>query len=330
MDNANTKDYLDKIRTQVVENLKRTAFAPSVQMTDVPRDPLVGGMDDEADAVLDDLDEDENKDKRFTKRRLDQYIEKPCELSDSEDEEEDAANGIRRQPHPLKRKNEANFRGLDAADSGIDSGLATPHEPSSVADEDIDMAEDTGMGEAPEPDTGSPSAAEPESRAEETSALEPAETTVNGLEQPTSAPMSRQVSPKAHGEDTTMEDVQEPATEEQKEPEQPEYRAEAEQAEHTEQPDAPQQPEHPEPAEEAETPNEAAQEESKLAEEAGPAQTAEPMSPPTEAPGAREPAAETAKESPEGHEGPGAMETEQTPPKEPTPKKPEEPAKQEE
>jgi histone deacetylase 1/2 len=342
MDNANTKDYLDKIRTQVVENLKRTAFAPSVQMTDVPRDPLVGGMDDEADAVLDDLDEDENKDKRFTKRRFDQYIEKPGELSDSEDEEEDAANGIRRQPHPLKRKNEANFRGLDAADSGIDSGLATPHEPSSVADEDIDMAEDTGMGEAPEPDTGSPSAAEPESRAEEASALEPAETTVNGLEQPTSAPMSRQVSPKAHGEDMTMEDVQEPATEEQKEPEQPEYRAEAEQAEQTEQPEqpeqpgqpeqfeAPKQPEHPEPAEEAETPNEAAQEESKPAEEAGPAQTAEAMSSPTEAPEVREPAAETAKESPEGHEGPGAMETEQAPPKEPTPEKPEEPAKQEE
>ncbi|RMJ23382.1 histone deacetylase [Aspergillus sp. HF37] len=337
MDNANTKDYLDKIRTQVVENLKRTAFAPSVQMTDVPRDPLVGGMDDEADAVLDDLDEDENKDKRFTKRRFDQYIEKPGELSDSEDEEEDAANGIRRQPHPLKRKNEANFRGLDAADSGIDSGLATPNEPSSVADEDMDMAEDTGMGEAPGPDTGSPSAAEPESRAEEASALEPAEATVNGHEQPTSAPMSRQVSPKGHGEDTTMEDVQEPAVEEQKEPEQPEYREEAEQPDQPEQPgqpeqpEPPQQPEQPEPTEKAETPSEAAQEESKPAEEAGPAQTAEPMSPPkAEAPEVREPAAETAKESPEVPEGPGAMETEQAPPKEPTPEKPEEPAKQDE
>ena len=87
MDNANTKDYLDKIRSQVVENLKRTSFAPSVQMTDVPRNPLLEGMDDDADDVLDDLDEDENKDKRFTQRRCDQYVEKQGELSAGEDED---------------------------------------------------------------------------------------------------------------------------------------------------------------------------------------------------------------------------------------------------
>src|SRR5436190_10984623 len=125
MDNANSKEYLDKILIQVVENLKRTTLAPSVQMTDVPREPLVEGMDDEADAILDDLDDDENKDKRFTKRRFDQYIDKDGELSDSEDGEEQAANGIRRQPNSLKRRNKVSYRNNIDADSGVDSGIAT-------------------------------------------------------------------------------------------------------------------------------------------------------------------------------------------------------------
>jgi histone deacetylase 1/2 len=136
MDNANTPEYLDKIRSQVVENLRRTAFAPSVQMTDVPRDPLLDGMDDEADAIMDDLDEDENKDRRYTKRRFDQYIEKPGELSESEDEEENAANGVRPQPGAVRRRNRIDHRNID---SGLDSGIATPREVSSVPDQDEEM-----------------------------------------------------------------------------------------------------------------------------------------------------------------------------------------------
>ena len=107
MDNANSPEYLRKIRSQVIENLKRTTFAPSVQMTDVPRDPE--GMDDEADAVLDDLDEDDNKDQRYTKRRWDKYVEKDGELSESEDEEENESNGVRRQLGVRKRRNMMNF-----------------------------------------------------------------------------------------------------------------------------------------------------------------------------------------------------------------------------
>lgn len=103
MENANSKDYLEKIKIQVIENLKRTAFAPSVQMTDVPRDPP--GMDDEADAILDDMDEDENKDVRHTKRRWDKYIEKDGELSDSEPEDEAGNTHARRQATTPKRRN---------------------------------------------------------------------------------------------------------------------------------------------------------------------------------------------------------------------------------
>lgn len=31
MDNANSPEYLEKIKNQVIENLRRTSFAPSVQ-----------------------------------------------------------------------------------------------------------------------------------------------------------------------------------------------------------------------------------------------------------------------------------------------------------
>ena len=110
MDNANSPDYLSKIKIQVIENLKRTTFAPSVQMTDVPRDPE--GMDDEADAILDDADEDDNKDARWSKRRWDKYVEKEGELSESEDEEENERNGVRRQPGAQKRRNMMDYQNL--------------------------------------------------------------------------------------------------------------------------------------------------------------------------------------------------------------------------
>ena len=112
MENANNVDYLEKIKKQVIENLKRTTFAPSVQMTDVPRDPE--GMDDEADAILDDRDEDENMDRRHTKRRWDKYVEKEGELSESEDEEENQRNGVHRQNHNQKRRNIMDYQNPNA------------------------------------------------------------------------------------------------------------------------------------------------------------------------------------------------------------------------
>lgn len=185
MDNANTKEYLDKIRNQVIENLRRTGFAPSVQMTDVPRDPLIDGLDDEADAIMDDLDEDENKDKRYTQRRFDQYVEKPGELSDSEDEEELAANGVRRQPGAVRRRNHISHRNLDAADSGLESGIATPREASAVPDQDeemdvmADVAAEKPLTSAPETGTESrqsPSEADTGSKIEEKLAAEAKDT----------------------------------------------------------------------------------------------------------------------------------------------------------
>jgi histone deacetylase 1/2 len=203
MDNANTKDYLDKIRNQVVENLKRTAFAPSVQMTDVPRNPILDGMDDEADDVLDDLDEDENKDKRFTQRRFDQYVEKPGELSDSEDEEENAANGVRRQPGAIRRRNQTNYRNIDAADSGLDSGMATPLEASSIADNEMDTALDAKMTDVPMTESGAVTGAE----GQDTPMADSEHMAGEGEDKGTSAAVSQQPSPPTLDEDTAMEDA---------------------------------------------------------------------------------------------------------------------------
>lgn len=123
MDNANSPEYLNKIKSNVIENLSRTKFGPSVQMTSIP--PDIEGMDDEADAVLDDLDEDENKDTRNTQRRWDKYVQKDGELSESEDEEENARNGVLRQPGIRKRRNIMDYQNPNAVPD-IESGVATP------------------------------------------------------------------------------------------------------------------------------------------------------------------------------------------------------------
>jgi histone deacetylase 1/2 len=215
MDNANTREYLDKIRNQVVENLKRTAFAPSVQMTDVPRNPILDGMDDEADDVLDDLDEDENKDKRFTQRQFDQRTEKAGELSDSEDEDENAANGVRRQPGAARRRNQVNYRNLEP-DSGLDSGMATPQDASSAADGEMDIAIDATMADVPRTEPKAPSVAPEASHAGGTPMTDADPMAVETEEQ--KAPVIPQQQFPPRDEDITMEDaaaVAEPTASEQ-------------------------------------------------------------------------------------------------------------------
>ena len=124
MDNANSPEYLAKIRDQVIENLSRTQFAPSAQMQDVPRD--IEGMDDEAEAELDDLDEDENKDVRNTTRQWDKRVERDDELDESEDEDENQRNGILPSDRP-KRRDIRDFQNPNAVPDGFgDSGMGSP------------------------------------------------------------------------------------------------------------------------------------------------------------------------------------------------------------
>ncbi|MCJ1389944.1 histone deacetylase [Xylographa bjoerkii] len=154
MDNANSPEYLEKIKNQVIENLKRTTFAPSVQMTDVPRDPE--GMDDEADAIMDDDDEDEHKDQRMTKRRWEKYVEKDGELSESEDEDENQRNGVHRQPGTRKRRNIMDYENPNAVSEDEDrlggSNRARSHDSDKVNGADpVTATNGSGLYESSSP-----------------------------------------------------------------------------------------------------------------------------------------------------------------------------------
>ncbi|KAL8830525.1 MAG: hypothetical protein Q9170_005700 [Blastenia crenularia] len=127
MDNANSQEYLEKIQSQVIQNLKSTTtHAPSVQMTEVPRDPM--GINEDEDAALDDMDEDTHPDQRKTKRQWDKYVERDDELSASEDEEENERNGVRRQPGMKRRRNIMNYQNPAAVpdDEEMPSGAVSP------------------------------------------------------------------------------------------------------------------------------------------------------------------------------------------------------------
>ena len=121
MENANNYEYLEKIKIAVIENLKKTAPVPSVQMTDIPRQSL--GMTDEEEAELDDLDEDENKDARTTQRQWEKTRARTDEFDESDDEDMAQANGVNYDGPP--RRSILDYRNPDA-NYDIDSGAATP------------------------------------------------------------------------------------------------------------------------------------------------------------------------------------------------------------
>lgn len=140
MDNANSKEYLDKILRTVLDNLKKTEHAPSVQMQDVP--PSLA-MNDEDEAALDDEDEDMNADKRNTQRRFDKRVEKNGELSESEDEDTAQRNGVRRQSG-RKRRQVIDHRNLhETIDSEINSAVDTPQAGTPLPEDADDMNVDT-------------------------------------------------------------------------------------------------------------------------------------------------------------------------------------------
>lgn len=124
MENLNSREYLEKIKMQVLSNLERTRHAPSVQMSDVGRGTTE--HQEEQDAILDDLEEDTvGMDRRHTQRRWEQQVEKPGELSDSEDEEMADSIGVQRNGNGKKRRrNQQSFKDANASGSG--SGVATP------------------------------------------------------------------------------------------------------------------------------------------------------------------------------------------------------------
>ena len=131
MDNANTAEYLEKIKNQVIDNIRRTMHKPSVQMTDIPSD--IHGMDDEADAIMNDEDEEMNTDTRHSARQWDLQTEKDGELSDSEDENAKRQNGVKKTRS--SRRNIMNYQNLHAVpdDDEIISNLGVSVEAQSGA-----------------------------------------------------------------------------------------------------------------------------------------------------------------------------------------------------
>lgn len=131
------ENTFDKILVQVLENMRRTIHAPSVEGTNIPRESLA--MNDDEEAALDDLDEDMNPDKRNTQRRQDKYVEKNGELSDSDDEPEE--DGPERLPRDMRRAR-LNYRDIMdiGRDSGVEtgSGIGTPQQGSSPPDDNDD------------------------------------------------------------------------------------------------------------------------------------------------------------------------------------------------
>lgn len=80
MQNQNTQDYLDKIKTRLFENLRMLPHAPGVQMAPIPEDSVHDDIVEE--------DNNKNADQRLSIRASDKRITNEGEYSDSEDEGE--------------------------------------------------------------------------------------------------------------------------------------------------------------------------------------------------------------------------------------------------
>ncbi|KAM0253487.1 hypothetical protein ACHAP5_000516 [Fusarium lateritium] len=141
MENSNSREYLEKITSAVIDNLRQTGPAPSVQLQDVPRKPF-GGMTDEEEAELDDLDEDENKDVRMSEHRWDKHVEHDNEFEPSDDDDMARANGATRQ-----NGNKRSFTDYRKGEMEVDNPDAPPAKVANgtPADESVDehVAEDT-------------------------------------------------------------------------------------------------------------------------------------------------------------------------------------------
>lgn len=125
-------------------------------MTEVPRTPLFpvdntndpdneGEPEDldEREQRLDDEDDDRNPDTRYTERKWDARIEHEGELDDSDDEDMNEQNGVKRQPGK-KRMGIMDHKNpyADPGPGDLDSGAQTPADSAPGSQPDDDMALD--------------------------------------------------------------------------------------------------------------------------------------------------------------------------------------------
>ncbi|KAF8610472.1 histone deacetylase [Ceratobasidium sp. AG-I] len=119
MEDMNTREYLERVKGIVLENVRKVGGPPSVQLTDIPR-TASDYADDNADEDMDDPNE------RIPMRQRQRMIQPDMELSDSEDEGE----GGRRNHQEHKTTRKATTPGktpeVDASSSTLPSGNPPP------------------------------------------------------------------------------------------------------------------------------------------------------------------------------------------------------------
>merc|ERR1711923_256084 len=88
MANQNTSEYMDKIRSRLLENLRMLPHAPGVQMADIPEDSVDLNKDDEED----DSNEEKDKDKRLGVKIMDKRVEPENEFESGKSGNKNAVN----------------------------------------------------------------------------------------------------------------------------------------------------------------------------------------------------------------------------------------------
>ncbi|RKL00567.1 Histone deacetylase RPD3 [Fusarium oxysporum] len=184
MENSNSREYLEKITSSVIDNLRQTGPAPSVQLQDVPRKPF-GGMTDEEEAELDDLDEDENKDVRMTEHRWDKHVEHDNEFEASDDDEMAQAHGSTRQNGNKRtftdyRKGEMEIDNADAPPAKVTNGASADEPAEEQAGEDAHDVNDDTIDDISAPAPGEKEAPPKESEKPDEAAKEPEASKVDG------------------------------------------------------------------------------------------------------------------------------------------------------
>lgn len=122
MENANSTDYLEKIKRTVIENIRRTG-KPSVEaLSETPRTSLARGMESDDEDEEDDLDADKNADQRVTQRQRDKMVVADNEFDDpSDDEDYKNGLGVRRQPGENRRRGIMSFQNPDALPDEVET-----------------------------------------------------------------------------------------------------------------------------------------------------------------------------------------------------------------
>ncbi|KAG2183050.1 hypothetical protein INT44_006031, partial [Umbelopsis vinacea] len=128
MENMNTTEYLEKIKLQVFENLSRTAFAPSVQMQEVP-----------ADHDMSDDEDEDDPDERNPERLWDQRIIPENEFYDSDEGEGDDIGGQKKSMNEQSYASEASGEKMNGSSLQTDNIETTQVQVSITEDEEMEL-----------------------------------------------------------------------------------------------------------------------------------------------------------------------------------------------